>query len=1233
MSPQSDDPRTLYTTPPTAGSNTEPRPDPSNLNGGLDHRKDIQMAEDRMSGSLEGSTLGSSSRDGDRGGQGRGQRRTPSSGGFLLDSSFMPRSKSLRTGYHRPRRSEPDRREKEREKRAAPESEITVPKKKSFPWSWHKRESRGESHEAPASSSADARDVAPDESNAEHPAEEEQRESAPNIGTDQAATGLDKDSLHIVNLALNLSESRRRGNLGRSASSRVPAGKPVAYGDSHAQTYSGEVGQPQTRRPLSQVFPNDNARPLNPQQQQWMAREHRSVSNLLSEANDPDAVPVNISDSTLARAANARQHFELFAEYLRLLPSLPPLRSDMVGAADSTPLSNGTLSHTRSYNPLQSIRNRKIRFREKCPIDTDAEGWNNVEKVRQWVNDVEELSSHQSHSPVVCMKLPPFGKREDQDVAADVDMVGASPPASLRQISRNASSAKTPRPRFDWVISPAELLSDAAWVEEGQNKTKLIDKDGNHIYPDPSELVRGHSSLDAPSTQRRRYLMRDRLVNARAPRTPVSESRGSMNFDFKGVGRGRQRRRLSSPSGALRSSSASTKGIGVQRDRARMRSSSLSTASSMSDGYSPTRLNKSVDREKSPESHIPSFLGLTRHAPGKARHGDDRGDYIHSRTSLDAGLSLYQSKKGYARARPHEAKGSLSSGASIDDQYSPRMSLEAADTSPANSPAHAGYFPSITVNLSPPSSRSPSPSKKPFSRMIGPRHERMKSKHKQDGREYTQDNIAHAAALRKHDSPVSTGAIDHSGRLEPSPLPDRVSDAYQEDPSASDLHGPDNTGTQMSQPLQESKLRGFFKGGGKIAGIVGNEMSRVGDRILKKDPVGHSRKSSAAASDASGDSDVDDIEEAKSDKKSAQRTSLSPLPVFSEDRSLTSRRNSEKGAARPSDSSFLRSASPFRYDESKQVNTSELGSPRGRDRGPRDDEAHMGSPVASQRGKFDPHVSVHSPENGFAFSSLSHDKKRGQMRDPTAPFNLTRPPVTGLAQARASPGPSRGQNHRMSEASRSWSISDRSLTALADSGIPEKREIERTRALLLSSGIKAREINRRAQTVRDPPPEFLQSSVGPEESVPQVARIHEFDVAAQNLLKGFERSQHLFQQSIDRFPTSTSRPLRTQLNDLENLVNQSLSPRVRAVGDDAEDLSVQLHTTSTLAIKQVSDALDRGLRKRRRRLRWIRRAGFVVLEWALVGVLWWVWLIVMVFKLFRGVLRGAVSGIKWVLWL
>lgn len=266
------------------------------------------------------------------------------------------------------------------------------------------------------------------------------------------------------------------------------------------------------------------------------------------------------------------------------------------------------------------------------------------------------------------------------------------------------------------------------------------------------------------------------------------------------------------------------------------------------------------------------------------------------------------------------------------------------------------------------------------------------------------------------------------------------------------------------------------------------------------------------------------------------------------------------------------------------------------------------------------------------FHAVRSQIEKRQIKDPSVPFSMIRPPVTGLAQAEISAADRLQDKLRgASGQSRTWSISNRSISTSVDSGIPDRREIERTRALLLTSGIKAREITRRAESIRSPPPDFLQKAYSGS-PVPQVIRLYEFDVAAKGLLRRLETSHDSFRRTIEDYPRASG-ALRTQLAQLEDLVNQTLAPRVRALADDAENLSVELNTTSTLAVKQLSDKLDKGIRKRHRRLRWLRRTGFVMLEWALVAMLWWVWLIVMAFKVLRYIFRGAIAGLRWVLWL
>jgi len=1150
--------------------------------GGAGRQKDTQMNEGRASGELEGSTLGSSSRDGERGGT-RGQRRMGSSS-FLLDSSFLHKSKSLRASQHQhPRRSEPDR----KDKRKPAEVENNGSRKKSrLPWSRY-RQSLGESLSETADTSSRAARENPQPSKAAR--EEEPHEEPDNTQTEanRGSISLDQDSIEIVNLALNLNESRRRGNIGRSASHRVSGGAwtarqpSVHYTDSHVPAVVGgsleNRGRTQGRRSLTHSFTDGRPRPLDPYTQQYPVNEQLSVSNLLPDTVNDGSLPHDISESTLARVDKARRHFELFNEYLRLLPSLPPLRSHAAG--------DSGYESTRVHNPLQTIRNRKVRYRERCPINVEREGWNDVATVHEWVNTVEQQYGHQSHQPNECLELPRLGQRASrvpQGEHDDAELSAVISPSDSAGPGRRSSSAKARRPRFDWVVSSAELLADAAWVEDGLNKSKMTDKDGNSLYPDPMELLSSDANFDSSSVQR--ASLSGKRVSLDVPSRTSFSDRG-MSHDLQGAGRGRPRHRYQSPSSPIHSSSASAKGGKFERRSRSTSSVSMGAGLSERSGFS-SALSTNVKSTRDPDS------------------------------------PLHRPKKGSAWANTDEKRPSISSAASTDDRY--RMSLDAMHSTGPNSPMHPGPFPSIAVNLSPQTSRSPSPPpKKRLSRKIAAHRERSKSKN--SAREQREDLPLDSQFLRKHLSPAYLDVTIPSGtdrpeQLESTALPDQVSSPHQDDQQMDDTQG------QKGSGQHESKLRGIFKGKGKVTAKVGNEVSKMGNFILKKDHSAHSRQSSFATSAASDDAD---LETANAGKSVNPKGFLRRFPTLSDDNGRFARKDPEKDAKAhvPSIPPFT-SLSENNHDEQRE--TSDLESARDT----REVQRKIIDTQVAQPGRFDTHVSVRDPNENFGIGPQLcnvQEQSKKQIKDPSVPFSMTRPPVTGLAQAEASAPPS-AQSKRPT-LSGTWTISDRSIPTLADLGVSEKREIERTRALLLSSGIKAREITRRAETVRDSPSEFLLNTMDNACAFPRVARIREFDLAAQNLQRKFEQTQFQFQQSMDRFPNETVSPLKSRLSNLENLVSHSLTPRVQAVASDAEGLSIQLNTTSTLALKQLSDTLDKGVRKRRRRLRWVRRAGFVMLEWALVGMLWWVWLIVMAFKMLRNAFRGAISGVRWVLWL
>ncbi|KAL4966266.1 uncharacterized protein BDV14DRAFT_46693 [Aspergillus stella-maris] len=1110
-------------------------------------------------------SLGGSSRDDERGSGSRRQRRTASSSGFLVDS-FIPRSKSLRTSSQQIRPQETEH----QVKRGASEATAAPRKRSRFRWSRH-RESTKDTDDI-------IQDVTDDKEKEDEgslrafgqPPTTEARggSAADNAGSragnraEQADIGLDKDSLQIVNLALNLSESRRKGTASYQAPSQL-SGTTWAPSSDGRTSAAGSI-------PSRGSYPTHTAGQSLDERLRLTRPPISTISNdvlsSLPKSATTESPPQGFSGGTLARAANARRFFELRHEYLRLLPSLPPLKPHSTESTnDSSHDDPDRNPQHRVYNPLQAIRNRKVRFRERCPIDPEADGWNDIDKVHSWVSSIDAGYSHQARTPLECLKLPPFkGKHSDgppDQVVENIDASTASPPSSLRRISRTGS-LKARRPRSDWVIYPDELLADVAWVEDAQNKSRLTDKDGNVLYPNQSALV--------VNDGRQEQTQGKTSISTGRPSSHASHSDGRqrISFDEKDLHRGRQSRRFRSPQ-RERSSSDSEDEAHNKKRRFRIRSRS---SSSSSDDERPYR-----------DSFLKSVRTPKRSVSPMRRKG----------------------------AFWNEKRESLSSVPSADDRYDP---LSLARSNGMN----IGFFPSIAANLSPPSSRSSSPAKRGFSRAVGHRRGHSRSSFHRKGAD--DDSSVDLDAARK-DGILPTEPASHID-IEPPPLPTKAS-TYHIDGRRMNPH------ERKDSIPHESKLRGIFKGPGKIAGKVGNEVSKMGDFILKKDSAGHSRQSSLAISDTSESSD----DESKGEKRGIPRAILRRFPTFSDDLGRSSPRASDKSLAKNHLQTPPTIVEPRQNRDNNELRTASMASSQGR---MLDLQGNASNSLAHQS-----KPSGHFTKRGHRFLQFGPDIhtvreeiKRGRIKDNAIPFSMTRPPITGLAKAHPSPVSSSHElRPTLSGQSRSWSISDRSVSISIESGVPGKQEIERTRALLLSSGIKAREIVRRSENVRDPPPEFLQRSFGQDEAIPPVPRLYEHQLASRKLLKRIEASHNSFESSIERVPKVAFSPLKSQLSTLEDLVNESLNTRVRAAAEEAENLSMQLNTTSTLAVKQLSDTLEHGLRKRHRRLRWLRRTGFVMLEWALIGLLWWVWLIVVAFKLLRKLLHGMASGVRWILWM
>ncbi|KAK4692527.1 hypothetical protein P7C71_g4693, partial [Lecanoromycetidae sp. Uapishka_2] len=238
--------------------------------------------------------------------------------------------------------------------------------------------------------------------------------------------------------------------------------------------------------------------------------------------------------------------------------------------------------------------------------------------------------------------------------------------------------------------------------------------------------------------------------------------------------------------------------------------------------------------------------------------------------------------------------------------------------------------------------------------------------------------------------------------------------------------------------------------------------------------------------------------------------------------------------------------------------------------------------------------------------------------------------VTGLASLKSRREAS-GERPGL-QGKRQWSITDRDISAVH--GTITKRDIARVRALLLSSGVKANEIARRAEEVPEKPSPFLQDLHDMlNGSRTQISRSQEHVFAVRTIVNNIETTTKQVRDAAERFSHGTIEKLHDDIKAIDDRVTHKLTPLVRGAADDADNFSTELTTTHTLAIKQLNDSVDSILRRRRRRLRWIRRAGWAVLEWTLLGVMWMVWFVVVIVRLVRGTIGGFLKALRWFFWL
>ncbi|KAI9794274.1 MAG: hypothetical protein M1833_000417 [Piccolia ochrophora] len=1132
--------------------------------------------------------------------------------------------------------------------------------------------------------------------------------------------GLDTDPAQIVSLALGLSESRRRSaNLSdafgldngvphRSASgatSRSP--QVILEGHRSLASASGSLTHlsrqkryaSRTPSPIHNAVSHGSGAASPHIALVKPPRSHIGAAS--QQAAEAETVPLyRFSSSTIARAEKAKLSLELAAEHRRLLQYLPPLRVTSSGPASplSTPSSPTTGGHEaslsqipsrsskdtlnkRPYNPLQSIRNRKVRAREKIPIDPDAQGWSERPNVTMWVDQVEiEASQQPTWGPHVA-SLPPLWKEVEDDSIESTE-------TAVKDRQKTSVPTKQKRPRSDWSITPSELLADTYWVEQLDHKLMIEDRHGNRIFSDALlEDIESHAKsreyrnmrlsrrLNGTVTSGSRDVDRVDIEAGKYPQNDAASLRGrrlqkmqaeSRRQEGSGASRLRKYRWRKGVQEVVSSSGSETSEENTFRGRKRpipgQEDSSEKLDSAVLEKQMMAMLEKEAqENDKNHTSDQESAMAdpIKQNREPPERHKRRPSEAIGVRSSSAASDSVRQRRHSSLRPVGRSEPTSNRASTSLDREKPNRVSLEGLDTTAPNSPrgfeirrhsfAPADFVPSIATDLSNPTSREVSPNRSAF-RRLEQRLGFQKTDRNAEQARLSEDNLTavddeQGEGLRRVHTDQSRFADAELPQMF-SPLkrllPTRTNQSLESDRLSTRW-----TSDDKGEKAQESsRIRGIFKGG-RLEELVRGEVSKFGDLLWKRDAA--ASHANVVSSRSSALSDTSESEEAAYPTTNESGEGLRGVGAESAHTGgeLVNATSSSKYHM-DNLPSFVSTAD--RDEHFHTPNASPEGDPIARQQSARKAQGQSSRFQQLAPPKIDmtrvspassPNLSRDNRRGSDAsFTNTNWPSDRVQRADSRLnsvlgipgrvgrtgrPSDIPTTGLTGLSAAEPHHASAEGAPRKRSE---QWSISKLSVPPTGD--VVTRRDIARVTALFYSTGIKARQIYQRAKQDQQMPSSLVSMI---DEPVSPVPRGEQHMVAARILITRIESTRKELDDATTTFSQSTLQDLRNAVEGLEQRLSSKLTPSARSASDAADSFNFELSTKRTLDIKNLRDNLDALTRRRRRRFRWVRRSAFVLLEWLLLGLMWCVWFIVVIVRFTHGTVQGVLKAVKWLLWL